>query len=218
MADGKTIIMDTTRCTACRGCQVACKQWNGLPGTKTQQTGSYQNPPDTGFETWKVVRFSEGLKPDGKPYWHFFSDQCRHCVTPPCKMIADTVDEKAIVHDEATGAVIMAKTPYKGDFEEVRQACPYNIPRQDPATKVMAKCTMCLDRIANDKLPACVLSCPTGALAFGERDAMIQAAKDRVEKLKPDYPKAQAIDLYDVRVVFIVTDDPKKYHKHASAS
>ena len=66
MAQGKTIIMDTTRCTACRGCQVACKQWNGLPGTKTRQSGSYQNPPDMGFETCKVVRFSEGLKEDGK--------------------------------------------------------------------------------------------------------------------------------------------------------
>ena len=56
MSDGKSILVDTTRCTGCRGCQVACKQWNNLPGTETKQTGSYQNPSDASFETYKVVR------------------------------------------------------------------------------------------------------------------------------------------------------------------
>jgi formate dehydrogenase iron-sulfur subunit len=217
MSDGKTIIMDTTRCTACRGCQVACKQWNGLPGVKTKQTGSYQNPADLGFETWKLVRFSEGLKEDKKPYWYFFSDQCRHCVNPPCKMTSDTVDPKAIIQDAATGAVVMAKTPYKGSFKEVREACPYDIPRQDEKTKVMSKCTMCFDRITNGMIPACAKSCPTGALTFGERDVMVKAAQARVEELKKTNPKAKAIDLHDVRVVFIVVDDSKKYHKYASS-
>ena len=31
MSDGKTILVDVSRCTGCRGCQVACKQWNGIP-------------------------------------------------------------------------------------------------------------------------------------------------------------------------------------------
>lgn len=31
MSDGKTILVDVSRCTGCRGCQVACKQWNELP-------------------------------------------------------------------------------------------------------------------------------------------------------------------------------------------
>ena len=30
-------LIDTTLCTACRGCQVACKQWNVLPGLRTKQ-------------------------------------------------------------------------------------------------------------------------------------------------------------------------------------
>ena len=41
---GKSFFIDTTRCTGCRGCQVACKQWNRNPGTKTSQRGTYQNP------------------------------------------------------------------------------------------------------------------------------------------------------------------------------
>ena len=60
MSDGKTILVDVSRCTGCRGCQVACKQWNELPATDTVQTGSYQNPPDMNGDTYKIVRFSEG--------------------------------------------------------------------------------------------------------------------------------------------------------------
>ncbi|HQN20496.1 MAG TPA: formate dehydrogenase, partial [Syntrophobacteraceae bacterium] len=67
-------------------------------------------------------------------------------------------------------------------------------------------------------IPACVKVCPTGAMNFGERDAMLALAKERVEKLKAKYPKAQLLDADQVRVIFLVVDDPKKYHKNAIAS
>ena len=56
---GKSFFIDTTKCTGCRGCQAACKQWNQNPGTKTLQRGTYQNPPDLSTATFKLVRFSE---------------------------------------------------------------------------------------------------------------------------------------------------------------
>ena len=31
----KSFLVDTTLCTACRGCQVACKQWHDLPAEET---------------------------------------------------------------------------------------------------------------------------------------------------------------------------------------
>ena len=65
MSDGKTILVDVSRCTGCRGCQVACKQWNELPATDTVQTGSYQNPPDMNGDTYKIVRFREGRRARG---------------------------------------------------------------------------------------------------------------------------------------------------------
>ena len=52
-------LIDTTLCTACRGCQVACKQWNEMPGLRTKQFGSYQNPPDLQWNTWTLIRFQE---------------------------------------------------------------------------------------------------------------------------------------------------------------
>jgi formate dehydrogenase iron-sulfur subunit len=213
MAKGKSIMVDTSRCTACRGCQIACKQWKGLPGTKTKQTGTYQNPPDLSAQTLKLVRFSEGIKENGKPYWYFFSEQCRHCVEPPC---VDAIgDDAAASKDEATGAVLFTDKSKEASFEEVRTACPYNIPRQDEKTKVLVKCNLCIDRITNNRAPSCVLSCPTGAMTFGERDAILDQAKKRVEVLKKTYPKAMALNPDDVRVIYIVTDDPKKYYEFA---
>ncbi len=213
MAKGKSILVDTSKCTACRGCQVACKQWKGLPGTKTKQTGTYQNPPDLSAQTLKLVRFSEGLKENGKPYWYFFSEQCRHCVEPPC---VDAIgDDAAASKDEATGAVLFTEKSKNAPFEDVRSACPYNIPRQDEKTMVLVKCDLCLDRITNNRLPSCVLSCPTGAMVFGERDVILEQADKRVEELKKTHPKAMALNPDEVRVIYIVTDDPTKYHEFA---
>ena len=85
---GKMFFIDLTRCTACRGCQVACKQWHEHKAVPTKQTGTHQNPPDLTPFNFKVVRFSEH-KLDGRVVWLFFPDQCRHCVNPPCKDAAD---------------------------------------------------------------------------------------------------------------------------------
>jgi formate dehydrogenase iron-sulfur subunit len=104
MAD-KSFFIDTTKCTACRGCQVACKQWNKNPGTQTSQQGSHQNPADLSSYTFKLVRFSEH-DIEGDPKWYFFADQCRHCLEPPCKIAAESTGSKAIYQDEGSGAVL----------------------------------------------------------------------------------------------------------------
>ena len=218
MSKGKSIMVDTSRCSACRGCQVACKQWNGLPGTKTKQIGTYQNPQDVSAKTWKLVRFAEGVKENGKPYWYFFSEQCRHCVEPPCAGFIEGYTKDGVVRDQETGAVVFKTDSKKAPFSEVKAACPYNIPRQDPKSKVLFKCTMCIDRITNNKVPACVQSCPTGAMAFGDRDVIMEKVTKRVADLKKTYPKAVALNPEDVRVIYIVTDDSKKYHEYAAAA
>jgi formate dehydrogenase iron-sulfur subunit len=216
MSNGKSILVDTSLCTACRGCQVACKQWNELPGTKTKQIGTYQNPQDFSAFTWKLVRFAEGKNGNSKPYWYFFSDMCRHCMEPPC---ADTIQgfvKDGVIRDETTGAVVYTAKSKSVRFEEVRSSCPYDIPRQNLTTKVLAKCTMCIDRIKNDRIPACVQSCPTSAMVFGDRSQILEKAEKRVAELKKSYPKAMALNPEDVRVIFIVTDDPQKYWKYAT--
>jgi formate dehydrogenase iron-sulfur subunit len=101
------------------------------------------------------------------------------------------------------------------DFEEIKDSCPYNIPRYDPAEMAMAKCTMCLDRVSNGLLPACVKACPTGTMNFGDRSEMLALANKRLKELKADYPKAQLLNAEDVRTIFLVIDDSEKYYEFA---
>jgi len=124
-------------------------------------------------------------------------------------------DDAAANKDDATGVVLFFDKSKETTFEDVRTACPYNIPRQDEKTKVLVKCDMCLDRITNNRVPSCVLSCPTGAMTFGDRETILDQAKKRVEVLKQTYPKAAALNADEVRVIYIVTDDPTKYHEFA---
>lgn len=218
MAD-KSFFIDTTKCTACRGCQMACKQWNKNPGTKTLQRGNHQNPSDLSTSTFKLVRFNEVEVPGGEPQWYFFPDQCRHCLTPPCKEVADARAKGAILQDDKTGAVVFSpKVKMKlDDFKEIREACPYDIPRINPATGIMAKCTMCLDRIKEGMLPACVKTCPTGAMSFGDRNEILEKANKRLEKVKDKYKDAMLADPQNIRAIYLLVDDPKKYHEHAVA-
>jgi formate dehydrogenase iron-sulfur subunit len=188
------------------------------PATKTTQKGSHQNPEDLSFSTFKLVRFSE-LEEDGKPKWYFFADQCRHCLEPPCMYTAQSLGVKAIIRDETTGAVLYdPKVKVKAaDAKTIRESCPWNIPRWDQKTTGMAKCTMCIDRVKEGLLPACVKTCPTGTMNFGERDKMLEMANKRLQEVKAKYPKAQLLNAETVRTIYLVIDDPQKYHKFASA-
>jgi formate dehydrogenase iron-sulfur subunit len=191
-----------------------------LPATKTFNWGSYQNPADLSFSTFKLVRFREVIS-GGKLKWYFFPDQCRHCLEPPCKDTAEGFVDGAVVQDDATGAVIYTgKTRMLSSsaFEEVRQSCPYNIPRQDSATGLVAKCTMCFDRISNGMEPACVKACPTGTMNFGNRDDMLTLGNNKVAALKKKgLKKAQLLDADSINVIFLVVDDPMVYYKFSVA-
>ena len=211
---GKAFFIDTTLCTACRGCQIACKQWNQLGATKTINMGSHQNPADLSAYTWKLIRFNETMGPDGKPSWYFFADQCRHCVEPPCM---EAAPEGYILHDEATGAVIHTVKLSAISFVDVRDSCPYDIPRVN-SNNIPGKCTMCLDRVSNGLLPACVKTCPTGAMNFGDRDKMVELAKSRLEARKKINPEAHVIGLDDLRVFYLMDSQTENYWKYAGSS
>ena len=118
-------LIDTTRCTACRGCQIGLCEWHDLPANETKQRGTHQNPPDLNPNNLKIVRFRERMKPDGTVVWNFFPDQCRHCITPICKEVADMAVPGAIIKDPKTGMVI---TTDKATTEAPRMRRPLLTP------------------------------------------------------------------------------------------
>ena len=212
---GKAIFVDLTRCTGCRGCQVACKQWKNLPGEETRNTGSHQNPPDLSDKTIRLVRFTEG-KIDGKMDWLFFPEQCRHCYMPPCVGTADNIGSNILLHDEETGAVCTGKAAHlvaADDAKDIRESCPYDIPRSGKDGKGVFKCDFCFDRITNGMLPSCVLSCPTSALVFGEEEEMVALAKERLKEVRKRFPKAYLGDPDGVRVIYLYQTDHRLYYQ-----
>ena len=210
----KSFFIDTTLCTACRGCQVACKQWHDLPAEETKNRGTYENPADLSFDTYKLVRMREEVI-GGKLQWLFFPEQCRHCAEAPCLDTAG--DASAVYKDAATGAIIFTANTKGLNVDEIIESCPYNIPRKGP-DGTLAKCDMCLDRVHNGLLPACVKTCPTGAMNFGERSEMVALAKSRLSTVKKANPKAALLDPDDVNVIYLVTEKPSLYHEFAVAS
>jgi len=214
---GKYFLIDTTRCTACRGCQVACKAWNKLPGVETRQWGSPQNPPDLNAHTYRLVRFQEH-RVKGKVVRYFFSDACRHCLDPPCKEAADKYVKGAIIKDPTGAIVYTNKTKRLGEnVREVIEECPYNIPRLDPETKMLTKCHMCYERISKGLEPACAKACPTGALNFGNERFILKLAAERLEKVKNKFgDDASLIYPDEVRAIYLVATDPAMYHEYAA--
>jgi formate dehydrogenase iron-sulfur subunit len=213
----KCIFIDTSRCTACRACQVACKQWKGFGVVPTKQTGTHQNPPDFTHLNNKIVRFSEH-KIDGRIHWLFFPDQCRHCLLPGCKMTADVYVDDAIVVDEETGIVVCTekcKELTEEQCEEVIESCPYDVPRRDPDTGMLSKCDMCIDRVHAGLIPMCVKTCCTGAMNFGDREDMLKLAEEHLEKVKKEHPNAELLDVEELAVIFLVTQPRDMYHDFA---
>ena len=206
--------IDTTRCTGCRGCQVACKQWHDLPAEETQNRGTFENPPDLSFTTYKLVRMRE-TETDGKLKWLFFPEQCRHCIEPPCLETAQ--DESAIFKDEKTGAVMFTANTQNLFADEIIESCPYNIPRK-AADGTLAKCDMCNDRVTNGLLPACVQTCPTGTMNFGDREQMVSLAQQRLTQVSEKHNQAQLVDADDVNVIYLVSEAPALYYDFVMAS
>jgi len=210
----KAFFIDTTTCTGCRGCQIACKQWKGLPAEKTVNRGSFQNPEDLSFSTYKLVRMSEA-EINKKLQWLFFPDQCRHCVEPPC--LESAGEPKAIYKDNATGAVLYTKVTKDLDADSIIQSCPYNIPRKG-ADGSLAKCDMCIDRVSNGLLPACVKTCPTGTMNFGDYKEMREFARWRLAEVKHKFPTATLLNPDKTRVIYLVAYNPNLYWEFAVAS
>ena len=63
----KGFFTDTSICIGCKACEVACKEWNGVPqdGIYELLGSSYDNTGALGASTWRHVAFVEQRKPLG---------------------------------------------------------------------------------------------------------------------------------------------------------
>jgi formate dehydrogenase iron-sulfur subunit len=133
-------------------------------------------------------------------------------------MAADLKAPGSVILDTRTRAVIYdpAVKVSPEAFKEIRAICPFDIPRYDAKLARMSKCTMCIDRVSEGLLPACVKTCPTGAMQFGDRSTIRKMAVERLDEVRKIYRRASLINPEAVRVIFLVKDYPEKYYEYAS--
>jgi formate dehydrogenase iron-sulfur subunit len=168
----RAVLVDTTVCVGCRGCEAACAEANGLPAPASD-ADAYATQRKMTQNAFTVVNRIE--KPSGE--LRYVKRQCMHCVEPAC---ASACPVRAI-DKEPTGPVA-----YHGDrcmgCRYCMVACPFGVPKYqyEKAIPLVRKCTFCATRQSEGKKPGCVSVCPSGALTFGLRGEMLEEARRRV--------------------------------------
>ena len=202
----KVKLIDVTKCCACKGCQTACKNWNQLPAQETTFVGSMENPADFDADTWCRVMFNEHDEGDVK--WYFSKFCCLHCSDPACASVCpvDAIGKSSLgsvnVDQETCISCGLCVT-----------ACPFDVPRLGGTDGKMYKCTQCFDRAGNQLNPACATTCPTGAVSYGDKDAKISEANDRVDFIKGKHSNAQVYgveELGGLGTIYVLPDAPDK--------
>ena len=197
-------LIDTTKCTACRGCQVACKQWNEMPGKRTRNFGSYQNPPDLQWNTWTLIRFQEHVDSKGNFKWLFRKDGCMHCTDAACVKVCPS---GALFYTEF-GTVGLKEDLCIG-CKNCVAACPFEVPKYDAGTDKVYKCDMCESRLANNMTPACVKACPTGALSWGDKEAQLKKAEARAKAVSGTVYGPQYVG--GTHMAYVLSEKPATY-------
>ncbi len=207
-------LIDISKCIGCKACQTACMEWNDLRDEIGTNAGIYDNPRDLTDKSWTVMRFSEVEVQQGKLEWLIRKDGCMHCADPGCLKACPS-----------PGAIVQYSNGIV-DFHEEHcigcgyciTGCPFDIPRLSKKDNKAYKCTLCSDRVNVGLEPACVKTCPTGAIVFGSKEDMIHHAEERIVDLKSR--GFQNAGLYDppgvggTHVMYVLqhADQPQLYH------
>ena len=206
----KGFFTDTTLCIGCKACEVACKQWNQLPGDNYEFTGmSYDNTAALGATTWRHVAFVEqmGRQPNGA------GDGAANSVANGATAIAERVSNPSVgflgenrwlmmsdVCKHCTNAGCLDACPtgaiIRNEFGDVyvqpdicngcgycQIACPFGVIEVNYDDGRAWKCTLCYDRQKDGLEPACAKACPTQSIQFGEVEELQERARERVGML-----------------------------------
>ena len=122
----KIKLFDVAKCTGCRGCQLACKQWNALRPATDETVGHLSEPPDLQPNTWTLIRFQEVKDDKGGVKWLFRKDGCMHCTDAACVKVCPS---GALYYNGFRDGGPEPRTLHR--LQGVRLGLPLRIPRYD---------------------------------------------------------------------------------------
>lgn len=134
-----SLVFSKKNCMGCHACEVVCKQEHGL---------------GVGPRLVRVIEKASDFVPI----------YCHHCAKAPCK---EACPVEAISRNEQ-GIVLIDNDLCIG-CKECIQACPFGAMQFEDNQEIAVKCDLCVERLADDKQPACMSVCPTGCIHFGGR-------------------------------------------------
>jgi formate dehydrogenase iron-sulfur subunit len=214
---------DTSVCIGCKACEVACKEWNGVPEDGLNLTGmSYDNTQGLGASTWRHVAFieqrvrlagDEGTPGRDELRWLMSSDVCKHCTEAACLDVCPT---GALMRTEF-GTVVVQDDVCNGCGYCV-SACPFGVIDRRESDGGAHKCTLCYDRLGDGLTPACAKACPTESIQFGPLDELRERAQGRVGLLhelgRPEarlYGADPDDGIGGAGAFFLLLDEPEVY-------
>ena len=146
---------DQSRCIGCYACVAACHSWHQLD----------QETPDL----IEIVSQERGEFPNVSLSNLFLT--CFHCAEPTC---IPACPDGLLVKRAEDGIVVITNPEQCTSCELCLKACPYDAPKISSRGKVnIVKCDLCVDRLNQNRAPACVATCPTEALDVGIMEGLV---------------------------------------------
>ena len=171
------LVIDLDICVGCHACAVNCKEWNAgghsAPMTDWNAYGGAANDEgldDGAWGVWfnRIHAYEAGEGADSRTV--YFPRSCLHCEDAKCVTVCPT----GASYKRASDGIVLVDADLCIGCKLCSWACPYGAREYDASDGVMKKCTLCVDRIYNENLPAaervpaCVSTCPAGARHYGD--------------------------------------------------
>ncbi len=195
-------VIDISKCIACYCCFIACKDeyWdNDYPSYTAAQ-------PKHGQFWMNIAKNERGKYPYIKVA--YMPVPCMQCEDTPCIKAA----KDGAVYQRPDGIVVIDPQKAVGQKQLLEpEACPYGVIFWNEEKNLPQKCTFCVHRLEEGKIPRCVQACPSECLHFGDLDdpesdvsKLLKSAK--AEVFHPEWkakPRVYYIDLHKMTKHFV---------------